>query len=74
MSACPMTTACTFFSDQMSDMPGMVKLIQTQYCEGDFDTCARFIVSSALGMGAVPPNLFPGHLEKARLLTADAGG
>ena len=69
-----MTAACSFFSDQMSDMPGMAKLIQAQYCQSDFGSCARFVVSSALGMGAVPANLFPGHLDKARLLVADGPG
>ena len=69
-----MTAACGFFSDQMSDMPGMAKLIQVQYCQADHVNCARFVVSSALGMGAVPENLFPGHLDKARLIIADSGG
>lgn len=71
MSACPMAAACGFFNDQMSDMPGMTKLIQAQYCQADFASCARFVVSSALGMGAVPGNLFPGHMDKARLLLSE---
>jgi len=72
LSSCLMVGACTFFDDQMSDMPGMAKLIQTQYCQNDFGNCARFIVSSALGMGSVPGTLFPGHLDKARHIVADS--
>jgi hypothetical protein len=72
LSSCPMIAACTFFIDQMYDMPGMAKLIQAQYCEADFANCARFVVSSAQGMGSVPGKLFPGHLDKARqLLSGD---
>ena len=69
-----MTAACTFFSDQMADMPGMAKLIETQYCAGEFNSCARFIVSSALGMGSVPAKLFPGHQDKARDILAQSEG
>ena len=71
MSECPMITVCTFFNDQMADMPGMAKLIQAQYCNADFPACARFVISSARGMGAVPGTLFPGQLDKARLILAD---
>ena len=67
-----MTAACTFFQEQMSDMPGMAKLIQSQYCLGDFNSCARFMVSSALGMGAVSAKLFPGQQDKARQVLADS--
>ena len=71
MSACPMNAACNFFSTQMSDMPGMAKLIQVQYCQADFENCARFVVSSSLGMGAVPDTLFPSQLDKARAIVAE---
>ena len=66
-----MIAACTFFEDQMADMPGMTKLIQTQYCQGDHAQCARLMVSSVLGMGAVPEKMFPGEKDKAILLLAD---
>lgn len=71
MSLCPMTAACTFFTEQMADMPGMAKLIQSQYCNADFRNCARFVLSSARGMDAVPGTLFPGHLDKAKFILAE---
>jgi hypothetical protein len=55
-------------------MPGMAKLIQAQYCQDDFANCARFVVSAELGMGAVPGNIFPGHLDKARRILAGNNG
>ena len=69
MSDCPLMMVCTFFDEQMSDMPGMVKLVETQYCHKDFVNCARFVVSSALGMGSVPGNLLPGRLDKGKLIS-----
>jgi hypothetical protein len=74
LSDCPVIKRCTFFDDQMSDMPGMAKLIQVQYCQNDFANCARFVISSELGMGAVPGAIFPGHLDKARRILADNAG
>ena len=49
----------------MADMPAMANIFKKRYCETNNDTCARWMVASALGKEAVPDDLFPNQVEKA---------
>jgi hypothetical protein len=40
-------------------MPTTATLLKQQYCQGDFEHCARFRVETKLGSTSVPGSLFP---------------
>lgn len=71
MVNCESLPGCPFFNDKMANMPSMTALYKKNYCEGgDFEKCARYMVSKTLGKQAVPPDLFPNQTERARELIA----
>lgn len=70
MADCDCLPGCPFFHDRMKDMPSLSRLWKKEYCQGDFVRCARHMVKEALGSQAVPDNLFPNMIEKAREIIA----
>lgn len=67
---CPILQTCPFFNDQMVDMPASSQILKAAYCKDDYTECARYRVYGSLGRPAVPSNLFPSELERARILIA----
>lgn len=65
MTECECLAACPFFNDKMERMPAMAEMYKKNYCKGDFERCARYMVFKALGKPAVPINLYPNQQEKA---------
>ena len=65
MPDCASLDKCTFFNDQMKDMPSMADMYKREFCRDDFRRCARFRVKRALGKEAVPPDLYPNMDRKA---------
>ncbi|MDT8396308.1 MAG: hypothetical protein RRA32_07690 [bacterium] len=46
--------------------------MKTIYCLGDYQTCARYMVTEALCREAVPEDMFPIQKERAEeIITAD---
>ena len=68
MTDCPRLIRCTFFNEQMDRMPSLTNLLKKQYCQGEFTTCARYIVLENLGQEKVPDDLFPNHEDRAKSL------
>ena len=66
---CENIAKCIFFNDKMANKPGTANIMKKNYCEGDFKTCARYIVCKKLGRESVPPDLFPNQSERAYKLT-----
>jgi len=66
MAECPAIGKCPFFSDKMAGMPVMASQYKKRYCLGDNRTCARWTVRTLLGPAAVPVDLFPSQLDRAR--------
>jgi len=67
MVECERLEKCPFFSGQMADMPCSAELMKQTFCLGNHKTqCARYQVASA-GV-AVPPDLFPHDVERARAI------
>lgn len=65
MGKCICLNGCPFFNDNMAGMPSMSESLKEKYCLGDNSKCARFMVFSAKGKGAVPADLFPHQKERA---------
>jgi len=72
MAECVCLTKCMFFNDKMADMPTTAERMKKHYCLGDHQSCARFMVFSALGREHVPADLFPHNLERAQGLVEAA--
>ncbi len=70
MPDCECLARCPFFNDKMSDMPAMSDLYKARYCRGEFDNCARFMIFKQKGREAVPADLFPNQIDRARALLA----
>jgi hypothetical protein len=74
MANCPSIEKCPFFNDRMVGMPAMAAMMKKRYCEDNHLKCARFMVRSAKGPEAVPPDLFPNQLDRAETLIGTKGG
>ena len=70
MADCECLKGCVFFNDKMNNMPSMANIMKTRYCQGNPSGCARYIVFKAKGKAAVPPDLFPNQVERARALAS----
>lgn len=64
MALCECIEKCPFFHDKLSGMPAMANMMKKQYCENEFERCARFRIREALGPGKVPGDVFPNDLAK----------
>jgi methyl-accepting chemotaxis protein len=47
---CPMVGGCAFFNDKMANMPIAAERFKTNYCRGNFSSCARYRVKQATGV------------------------
>lgn len=70
MADCECLPRCIFFNDKMANRPATAEIMKTQYCKTDQSQCARFVVFKAKGGAAVPPDLFPNQLDRARAFLA----
>ena len=70
MSDCEFIDGCPFFSDQLENMPAVSGLLKKQYCQGEFEACARFRVAAKVGSTNVPANLFPQDTTAADRIVA----
>ncbi|MBN2722570.1 MAG: hypothetical protein JXR95_00705 [Deltaproteobacteria bacterium] len=63
---CKCLPGCPFFNDKMANMPAMANIMKKKYCQGNFESCARYMIFSVKGKPAVPSDLFPNEVEKAK--------
>lgn len=73
--SCELLENCIFFNDAMSGMPATSELIKQRHCLDNDTECARYLVFRALGRPAVPTDLFPSEVARARdiIASSDAG-
>jgi hypothetical protein len=68
MPACECLPRCPFFNDKMANMPTIANFYKERLCNGEFETCARYVVFRAKGREAVPADLFPDQTARAKAL------
>jgi hypothetical protein len=73
MADCPKLITCPFFVGKMENMPAVSGYLKTQFCQRDYQTCARYMVFQALGVEQVPKDLFPNEPKRAYALISKAG-
>ena len=70
MAECDRLESCLFFNDKLEDVPAASTLLKQQYCQKDFEHCARHRVETKLGSTSVPPDLFPQESARADRIVA----
>lgn len=69
MPSCPRLTQCLFFNNRLKNMPAIADMTKAEYCRsGQHERCARFQVSTTLGLTRVPDNLFPDQVDRVATL------
>jgi hypothetical protein len=56
----------------MADRPATAEMMKKTYCRTNNAECARWMVASARGKEAVPPDLFPNQTDRARAIISQA--
>ena len=72
MPDCEQLKNCPFFHNNMKNMPAITEMLKMRFCRGDNSKCARYMVLKKLGKHAVPANLIPNQLEKAKTIISNA--
>ncbi len=70
MVECDKVSTCLFFNDRVADVPAVAALLKKQYCQGDYESCARFRVEAKLGSTSVPDDLLPEDSATANRIVA----
>ena len=70
MTDCECINSCPFINDRMANEPGTAEGLKREYCQGDYTTCARFMVFKALGKPKVPVDMFPSQVDRAKKVIA----
>ncbi len=65
MKTCKFKSSCALYRDMELIMPITLEFIKTEYCEGNYRKCARYIVCKAEGPQYVSRSLFPGDTREA---------
>ena len=68
MTACPQLERCPFLHQAEDSMPSLAGVYRRVYCQGCYNSCARFKVHVCLGPQLVPNSLFPNQTWKADTL------
>jgi hypothetical protein len=64
MTKCEFFSTCTFLRDHMTAMPKVAESLKVSLCQGHYDSCARYLVTLALGKDKVPDDLFPTQITR----------
>ncbi len=68
MAKCEIARDCLFFNDRMAIEHQMATLFKARYCKGSSQECARYIVYVACGRPAIPSDLAPNDMLRARTM------
>lgn len=72
MAECVLLKKCIFFNEQMANLPATVALMKKNYCLGDNESCARYMVAAKLGRELVPPDLYPSDATRAKEILSNS--
>lgn len=74
MPECECLAGCAFFNEKLEEMPAMTSMIKRQYCRGDHADntyCARHMIFVVRGREAVPLDLYPADIPRAKEILAE---
>ena len=62
---CECLEKCPFFNDQIVNKPATAELMKKQYCNENFEACARYTLFKSAGQEHVPADLYPNQNDRA---------
>jgi hypothetical protein len=66
---CPYFNECRFMAEKLSEVNfaknSLNMWIETSFCHGGYDKCARYMVADIMGAEKVPSELYPTRIDKA---------
>jgi hypothetical protein len=65
MAMCDRFDNCKFFKGTVESDKGLGALYVKKFCDGENNSCARYIVATALGADSVPDDLYPNMADRA---------
>ena len=65
---CLYLTKCQFFKDILNNMPAAMDLMKKQYCQNNYQDCARYKVAVKIGPEKIPSDLYPKDIARAAML------
>ena len=71
MAQCEKLAKCPFYQGKMDINSGLGAMYKKRYCEGNKETCARYIVATQLGPEHVTDALYPNMDAVAKKLLAE---
>ncbi len=63
--SCEFFNDCAFFRVRLTAWPAVAKMYQSNYCDHNKMSCARYRAAVACGSKAVPDTMFPNDEEGA---------
>lgn len=66
MGACEKLAKCPFYQGTMSMDSGLGSMYKKKYCEGDKNSCARYMISTQLGPEFVTNKIYPNMVDLAK--------
>ena len=70
MPECPRLPGCAFFNNKLKALPATAEMAKKSFCRANYEGCARYLVARYPGLCAVPDDLYPDQVERARELLA----
>ena len=71
MAVCENLAKCPFYQGKMTMDDGIGAMYKRKYCEGDKNSCARYMVATTVGKEYVTESLYPNMAEKAKKIIAE---
>lgn len=71
MATCEKLAKCPFYQGKMDINSGLGAMYKQKYCEGDKNTCARYIIATQLGPDYVNNNIYPNMNDLADKMLAE---
>ncbi len=71
MPDCEYLQGCPFYQEIMPKTLRKTEELKKEYCYGDKNLCARYIVRNALGKEKVPVSLFPFQTDEAKKIISE---
>jgi hypothetical protein len=72
VGSCEIFEGCRFFEEELSALPVTAEMFRAHYCHGNHHSCARKMIVERLGRDAVPGDLFPNQVVRARKILSEA--
>jgi len=71
MAQCDLVQGCFFLTNFSNHMPSQLSSIRRNYCNQDFEVCARHITAKKIGQHKIPLDLDPRDIALAEKIISE---